>query len=699
MRREWTIAVLLAGITLALYWPVGRLGLISYDDPDYIVNNPAVQYGISVETISWALTSTQASNWHPITWLSHTLDCQLFGLNPGAFHLENLGFHIFNSLLLFIVLRKMTGAIWRSALVAALFAWHPTHIQSVAWISERKDMLSAFFMLLTLWAYSCHAQKVVSLDANKNTGLLTTKPYWLAVALFTLGLMSKPMLVTLPALLLLVDFWPLQRLSGAALSKMTFKKKFYLPDVSQLLWEKVPFALLSLVSVAITLNAQGEGGSIIPGDVLPWPTRLANVPVFYSAYLGKLFWPANLAIFYPYTFVPAWEKAGAALFLLLLTIFCVQQFRSRSWWLAGWLWFLIMLLPVIGLIQVGAQSIADRYTYLPSIGIFIIVVWSLNEFAASSCHRRTGIAIGCIAVTIACLADTHFQLGYWKDNITLTSHAIDVTNGNNFSCHFGLGNALMETGDFEAAATNFKAALRVEDTYPWKVNTFGIHHNFACALLLLDQPAAAEVEFRNALKQQPDDVFTHKYLGFALSSQGKTREAETEYATLMQLMPANPALVEEIEASKNLGQLMADLQARPTLELHVKIGESQARRGMYRSAIAHYQSALEFSPDSIETLNNLAWLIATCPQIKLRDGNRAIKLAERACELTYFRQTLFIGTLAAAYAEAGKFDEAIATAQRACDLAVKNGETDLARTNQELMELYRRHKSFPTAPL
>jgi cytochrome c-type biogenesis protein CcmH/NrfG len=711
MRQNIFICLALAGITLAVFWPVSRLDFFAYDDPLYIQLNPMVQGGITADSVWWAFTSYHAGNWHPVTWLSHALDCQLFGRNPGAFHLVNLAFHTANSLLLFIVLRKMTRAVWRSALVAALFAWHPAHVQSVAWISERKDLLSGFFMLLTLWAYARYAQgrsRVESRGSSAGSGSLAldarrwTFDYYLVLLFFALGLMSKPMLVTLPAILLLLDFWPLNRMSDSNRSAPPDRVTQF-SIFKDLLWEKIPFLALSLVSVMATFQAQGSSGFIIKAGDLPLPVRIANVPVFCTVYLEKLFWPENLAVFYPYRHIPFWEQAGSFLLLALLTVICLRRIHSQPAWLVGWLWFLIMLLPVIGLVQVGGQSIADRYTYLPSIGIFVIVAWGLGEIAAISSRWLTGLAIGTTALMLACLLDTQIQLKYWRNSITLFGHALDVTKENNSACHFGLGNALWhEGGDLDGAVTNFQAALQTGSAYPWVQNldNMAAHFNLGCVLLLTDKPEEAEVQLRAALKLNPNNAFAHMCIGDALSDQGKAAEAEAEYAAAIQLMPNNPVMLQTIEDSKTLARLRETLKTEPAPEIHVEMAQILTAKDKSKDAAEHYLAALKLKPEAPDILNNLAWLLATCTDKKVRDGSRAVQYARRACELTQFEQTVCLGTLAAAYAEAGKFDDAIAAAQRACDLAEKNGETDLLQKNRELLVLYRDHRPYhgPTNP-
>jgi tetratricopeptide (TPR) repeat protein len=698
MRRELIICLLLTGLVLGAYYPASHLGFLNYDDPDYVTSNPMVGGGLTWESVWWALTNSHDGNWHPVTWWSHMLDCQIFGLNPAGPHCVNIGWHIINTLILFLVLRKMTEAVWRSALVAALFALHPMHIQSVAWITERKDVLSGFFMLMTLWAYTQHAQQrqdetsegtiAYSFPALSTFLLPSARPLQLALLFFALGLMSKPMLVTLPAILLLLDFWPLNRATGLVHIRQCFQSSI----CKKLLLEKIPFFALSLATVMATLSSQKGAGFVITTDMLPLSERITNIPVFYMAYMEKLFWPENLAIFYPYQAISFWERAVALLLLVLLTVVCFRRLCFQPYWLVGWLWFLIMLLPVIGIVQVGGQSIADRYTYLPAIGPFIIVAWVLGELATISGRWLAGATVAGLVTVLACMLDTIQQIKYWQDDITLFKHALDVTKKNNSSCYFSLGCALWHSGDLDGAVRNFREALQVEPKYKWELNPLMVHHNLGCVFLALGKPAEAEIQFKAALPLEPQIAFAHKYLGDALSEQGKEAEAEVEFTTALQLEPGNPLLFQKIEASRTLAKLCATLKTQVTPETLVQIAEIQTILEQFQPAAGHYSDALKLKPDDSEILNNMAWLLATCPDQKVRDGNQAVKLAKYACELTGWQKTVYLGTLGAAYAEAGKFDEAIATAQRACALAIKNGETDIMQRNQELLGLYRAHK-------
>ncbi len=766
MRREVLICLLLAGITLGLYWPLGHLGFFDCDDPEYILTNPQVREGLSPDNAWWALTRYHAGNWHPVTWLSLMLDCQFFGPDPGVLHLENVLIHTANALLVFLVLRKMTRTVWRSALVAALFAWHPAHLQSVAWIAERKDVLSGFFMLLTLWAYTRYVQKAESRKQKAENGgrfpssilhPLSSPAYVLSLACCALGLMSKPMLVTVPFVLLLLDYWPLGRfpVSAFPLSR--------LPLFRQLLLEKVPFAGLSLATVLATFWAQGEAISKIGSDKLPLLERLGNAPVFVVCYLGKLFWPAHLAIFYAYWRVPVWEQVGCGALVALATVFCLWRLRfnpqpatrnPQPFLLTGWLWFLIMLLPVIGLVQVGGQSIADRYTYLPSIGLFIAVVWGLAELASrpapeprsadvppagsgtvpapvsrtggetppepaagtaalrsadklvggfrglcspqSSTVWRGAVAALAVACLVACLVDTRRQMKHWRNNVTLYQQAVEAAPKNNSTSYCGLANSQWLAGDLDGAARSFQAALQATTDYPWQKRDELCHHVLGIVRLSQNQPVAAEAEFEATLRAKTTPAvraYSHKYLGDALAGEGKTGEAEAEYALAEKLLPDNSGLRQQLATSRTLAGLRETSRTGPTPEIYAQMAGIEASGQLDRNALEDYLAALKLKPEAPEIMNNLAWLLATSHDRQVRDGNRAVQYARRACELTQYGTPAFLGTLAAAYAEAGKFDEAIATAQTACDRAAKEGDASRRQQNQELLQRYRAHQT------
>jgi hypothetical protein len=670
------LAAALLLLTLACFWPVGSLGFIGYDDLDYVYQNPHVQAGLTGDSVIWACTAIYDGNWHPLTWLSHMVDCEMFGLNPGAAHWVNLGFHLVNTLLLFGWLRELTGSRWRSLLVAALFAVHPLHVQSVAWIAERKDVLSGFFCLLTLRAYTCYCRQK------------TARDYFLVVVFFALGLMAKPMLVTLPVILLLLDFWPLHRLP-------IFDFRFSL--LKPLLLEKWPLILLSLASCVITLWAQQSANAMTSLQALPLLDRCAHAAVAYWLYLGKLFWPVNLAILYPMN--PAGPSstaaAGAAAALMLVSLVFFWWLRTKPYLLIGWVWFGIMLLPVIGLVQIGAQSMADRYTYLPALGIFILVAWGLAEVSAISGLWRgmmTGLSL---AVVLACGMDTRHQLAYWRGNVALFQHVVDVTPENNPLGNFYLGISHAEQGDLAAAAWCLSNSLAMAPNFDLARSRLGN------VLLVQKKYAEAEFHLQPVARAHPADLSVRVALGLALAGQAKYLAAQAEFQAAQQLNPTDAAIngllaanTRKAEMEQSLNELTDSLKASSTAGAYLQIAAAETALGRPAAAVLSYKSVLAREPDSLEALNNLAWILATCPDDGVRNGPEAVKLAERACEQAKFQKAIYLGTLAAAYAEAGRFDEAVATAQEAEVLAAKQGEEVMRQRNEELKRLYQSHQPF-----
>jgi hypothetical protein len=428
-RRTWFACLLLALATFAIYWPVRHYGFVDYDDDDYVFNNPMVRAGLSWQGFVWAFADQHDCNWHPLTWLSHMTDCQLFGLDAGAHHLVNVLFHCANAALLLLLLETMTGAFWRSALVAALFALHPLRVESVAWIAERKDVLSGFFFMPTLWMYVLHV-KNQSLSASGRTPV-KLRFYRCSWLFFLLGLLAKPMLVTVPLVLLLLDFWPLQRMEGFKLKVSSSENPA--KKLSVLLFEKLPFFLLSIISGIITLIAQRAGGGWVPADSHFFP-RIANVIIGYWGYIEKLLWPQNLSFLYlRSTRISAAEFFLAALVLSGISILAAANLRRRPWLATGWLWFLVMLAPVSGLLQIGRLSIADRYTYLPAIGFYLMTVWGIMDllavlFSQKAC--RWLATAGAAAILLACAILTRHQLAYWQNTETLMTRALQLDPNN-----------------------------------------------------------------------------------------------------------------------------------------------------------------------------------------------------------------------------------------------------------------------------
>ncbi|MHC4703520.1 MAG: tetratricopeptide repeat protein [Planctomycetota bacterium] len=491
------VYVALALSTLAVYWQVHDYGFVNFDDPDYVRKNPKVQSGITLDGIKWAFTTGHAANWHPLTWLSHMLDCQLFGASPGWHHLTNLLLHIANTLLLFAVLKRMTGTLWRSAFVAALFALHPCHVESVAWISERKDVLSTLFWMLTMAAYVRYVNRP------------RVSSYLLVLLTFALGLMAKPMLVTLPFVLLLLDYWPLGRFQdrppvehapqpGARmLGHLLPKRTFYL-----LLLEKIPFLVVTAASSVITFIVQRQIGAVATARQFPLISRIANTFASYLMYIRKMFWPSPLAMFYPYPPKADLMLQAAVAIPVLVSISLVVLYlmRSRKYLLTGWLWYLGTLVPVIGLLQVGDQAYADRYTYIPFIGLFIIIAWAVPDVLAKWRFRKTAFAVAAAVILLALSVATYFQQSCWRDTITLCEHAIKVTR-DNYKAHFSMMAVLLDQGKVKETIAHGREAVRIRPNYEKALG------GLAAALAQQGKTEEAVMYYTKALLLKPNLVF------------------------------------------------------------------------------------------------------------------------------------------------------------------------------------------------
>ncbi|MGD1087654.1 MAG: hypothetical protein ABR955_02880 [Verrucomicrobiota bacterium] len=625
MRRILFICLLLAGVTLAIYWPARNYDIVFLDDPLFVTDNPDVAAGLNWHSFVWAMTSVTAANWHPVTSFSFVLMHQFFGTNPGAEHLVNLFFHAANVVLLFLVLLQMTGATWRSAMVAAIFAWHPLRVESVAWISERKDVLFGFFTLLSLLCYARYAQQrsKAKFEPQVSAGRLGTRDYALALIFFVLGYMSKAMIVSLPFLFLLLDYWPLQRMTHG---------EFRMANLKPLLLEKIPFFVLAIFFSALTFWIQKtHAANFVTLERLGLMDRTGHAMQSYVQYVSKLFWPANLAVFYPYPQTQDFlEICLAGLLLLAISAFCVCQIARRPYLAVGWFWYLGTAVPIIGLVQVGAQAMADRYTYLPLIGPVISLVWLISDGVKSKSLRKFLLAPMTVVLLATCVILTRRQLQFWQNTITLFEHTIAVTP-ENAPAQYLLAVGLDREGRLEEAM---------------------LHYRIDVAIV-------------------PQNYRAYFRLGECFKRQGRWEQAAQEY---------NAAIAADVNADNYV--------------THLSLADALSHLGRNEEAKFHLDEALRIKPDSILTMNNLAWLLATCPDANVRDGARAIQLAERACELTDHQVPMCIGTLAAAYAEAGRFDDAIATAQKACALAKKLGKQGLLQKNQELLELYHAHKPY-----
>jgi len=682
-QTAWVAAILVLG-TVLLYAPVAGFAFINFDDGLYLFQNPQLKDGFSWRAFAWCFQAGYASNWHPLTWLSHLLDCQLFGLKPGPPHVVNAVLHAANAVILFVTLKRMTQAPWRSAMVAALFAWHPLRVESVAWVAERKDVLSAFFWMLSLYAY------VLYVEESRVRGPRRNGFYTLALVLFACGLMSKPMVITLPAALLLLDWWPLGR----------WGKDQPIPFY-WLLWEKLPFFLLAGGSCVMTLIAQDRGGAVATLNIVPWAARVGNAVVSYPAYLGKLFWPEHLSVIYSLVFQLPWlEIALAAGFVVGVTIAAGVFRLSRPYWLTGWLWFLGTLLPVIGLVQVGGQSMADRYTYIPSIGILIIVCWGMDDLTRPWPGRTPYLTALAAVLLTACAWQTNAQVKYWRNSGMLFQHSLAL-DPDNYLARCSYACYLRDQGELEPARLECQRAIRTAPSYVFGYSylsgilqmegkkdealsvlreSLKIRPDFSqarcdLAQLLLEKSliAEAESELQAGLKFDPDDAGLHLFLGYALARQSKFEPAEAQFAQAARLDPENPAS-------------------------HFQWALVLAAQRKTAAAVDQYRAALRLQPDFANALNNLAWLLAGSPDAGLRDGPEAVRLAARACALTQTNDAAKIQTLANACATAGHFDEAIAWAQKATEVALAHGQTNLAEQTSELQKLYHARRPYYDYP-
>ena len=484
--------------TSAVYWQVGGHEFIDFDDNAYVYQNPHVREGITGSNIVWAFTSVDAANWHPITWLSHMADAQIFGMNPRGHHLTSAVIHVVSTVLLFLLLLRLSGSLGKSWFVAALFALHPLHVESVAWVAERKDVLSAFFWFLTLYCYAAYVAR------------RGPKLYLLTLACFVMGLMAKPMLVTLPVVLLLLDYWPLNRYGRPESETGRPLWPGAASALAPLLKEKIPFFACSLLSAAVTVYAQHEGGALRSVELMPLGYRVGNAAIAYLRYLVKTLWPRDLAVMYPLPLtIPPWQIIGALLFLLLVSTAAVLARRRHPYLAVGWFWYLVTLVPVIGLVQVGDQAMADRYTYIPLVGLFILAAWGVPALAKDLPYRRGILTLAAAMAITASAAATWRQLGYWQDNVSLFRHALQVTSGN-FLAHNRLGTALGRKGDVDAAYREFQEALAIEP------NCYETHNNLGFSLAVKGNLDAAIKEYRVALALNPDYLTARANLEAAL---------------------------------------------------------------------------------------------------------------------------------------------------------------------------------------
>ena len=594
------VCIALCCVILIPYCQVKDYPFINYDDPMYVTENPHVLSGLTLKSLLWSFTTGYAVNWHPLTWISHMIDCALFGTAAGNHHLVSVLFHICNSLLLFIILRALSGAFWRSALVAALFALHPLHVESVVWVSERKDVLSAFFFFLTIGCYIWYVRQ-------RGCG-----QYFLIVLCFALALMAKPMAVTLPFVLLLLDFWPLNRITfreNTAAKQDGQKANFLtvfpphnhaLTDVKKLIFEKSPLLLLSIVSCVVTFMVQQKGGAINSLEIVPLKARAINAIIAYCLYIKKTIVPVDLAVFYPFSSTINWPVGIVCLiFLVVITIVALKNARKYPYVITGWLWFLGTLVPVIGLVQVGSQAMADRYSYIPLIGIFVITAWGSMDIIRHWQNCKGMVSTVWIAILIILLIMAQRQVGFWKDDITLFGHAAMVTR-DNYLAYNKLGLDLVDKGRVGEAIACYEKSLAIKPNYD------DAHNNLGVALATIGRIDEAIIHYIESLRINPRDEITNNNLGNALTRKGDIEEALIRFTEALRINPQyadtynnmGAALAQQGKIDEAVSRFKEALRLNPRYAYaKVNLGMALMQKGKIDEAIALYKEALRIKPD------------------------------------------------------------------------------------------------------
>jgi tetratricopeptide (TPR) repeat protein len=740
--RVTAVCLALAAVTFAVFGQTALFRFVNYDDNKYVYGNPPVGKGVTIQGLLWALTDDKTDHWHPLTWLSHMLDCQLYGLDAGGHHLTSVALQAAAAALLFLALREMTGSLWRSAFVAAVFAIHPLRAESVAWIAERKDVLSGVFFMLALWTYARYARQP------------SGGRYAAVVAAYALGLMSKNTLVTLPFVLLLLDWWPLRRwdLNGAGGGKG-------MRSFRGLVKEKIPLFLLSLASCVVTLRApQG----VIVSDRIPLLERLGNAVVSYAVYLWQMVFPAGLTIpcLYPPRGWPSWEIGLALVVLAAISVAVWACRRKRPYLLVGWLWYLGMLVPAIGIVQISYQAYADRFTYLPGVGVALAATWLVADWRLSRVALGS-IMAGVIGLLMVCAWQ---QTSYWQDSETLWTRSLACNKNNSIAaenlgvalvqdgkddaaitCFLraldlrpdfaearnSLGNAYLHTGRTDDAIACFQQALQTKPNYADAHNDLGtafcrngkvddgiaeiqqalslapdnvtFHCNLGNALLQKGEVDDAIAQYQAALRIDPDDSQSHFNLGIALAQARRLDEAILHYQKALQIRPAYA------EAENNLGNILTQarrldeaiwhfkkaLQINPAYgEAEYNLGGALLYKGNASEARDHFERALQLAPSEPTIQNSLAWLLAVSPDTSQRDGKKAVELASQADALTGGSNPLILRTLAAAFAQAGRYAEAVETAKRALQLAEAPSNATLAGELRYELQLYQTNSPY-----
>jgi tetratricopeptide (TPR) repeat protein len=601
-RKVFLVSFCLVAAVIVTYIPVIHSDFVGYDDELYVTENKQVQEGFTSESLKWAFTTFHSANWHPLTWLSHMLDCELYGLNPAGHHWTQVELHIVNTVLLFLILFKMTGALFKSAFVAALFALHPLHVESVAWVSERKDVLSTFFGLMTIFAY----HRYVKAPGFKN--------YLLIIIFLSLGLMAKPMLVTFPFVLLLLDFWPLKRFQFKNDREIQPDevKYFGFHGFLRLILEKIPLFIPVVISSVLTFLAQQSQGAVKALGALPLKNRVANAFVSYVSYTVKAVWPSNLAVFYPHpgNTIPAWQIIAAVLIIAVAIFLSIHSLKKYPYIAVGLFWYLGTLIPVIGLVQVGEQAMADRYAYIPLIGLFIPIAWGVPDLLKKWQYRKTVFSVFSVVVLSALAVCTSYQLRHWKNAITLFERTVKVTK-NNYHAENNLGTAFILV-DLDKAIFHYKESLKIKPDYVRALYNLGtalsdnrnydeavlyftkvlkinpkktdVRNNLANVLFMQGKPDEAISQYREILKTNSENADAHYNLAYMLSTQGKLDESVLHYGEAVKINP------EHVKAQYNLGKIL----------MH---------QGKIKEAFIHFAQAIKINPDYVQAYNKVGLIL------------------------------------------------------------------------------------------
>ncbi len=673
--------------TLVAYESMRHNSFVSYDDPRYITENPDIKAPITWQSLGRAFTQPHYYMWHPLTTFTNMLNYELFGLNPVGHHLVSLLLHIISVMLLFKILSDMTGTTWTSAFVAAVFALHPVQVESVAWAAELKTILSGLFWLLTMAAY-------IRYTRQPRTGR-----YVLLLLVFGLCILTKPTVVTLPLVLLLLDYWPLGRvIRGRQTEKAPKGKGRQEVSMRRLITEKIPLFVLSAILSVITFSVQQRGGAVMPLEKMPLDFRIANMFISYMRYIGKTIWPSRLAAFYPPlpANFPKTAEAACALLFILITVLCLYIGRRRKYIATGWLWYVGILVPTIGLVQAGAQAMANRYMYIPMLGLLIIITWTVKDFVANRPRWKMVSAVLAAVVLSSAIILTRMQVRHWQNSMTLFEYTLKVSE-NNALAENSYGCALLEAGRVDEAVLHLSKAVRISPIFSEARNNLGQ------VLLKQGRTDEAIVCFNELIKRKQDSAQVYYHLAVALSMQNKLDDAIKCLAKVLMLNPEYPGAHRKIGAAllatgkidEAIPHLNEALQINPDqAEVCANLGTAYTQLSKYRLAIQNWTRAVELEPNSADVLNNLAWLLATVNDPSVQDANKAIELAQRACELTGYKEPAILDTLAGAYAAAGRFNDAVTTAEQAVNAAKAHGQENMVSEIQNHIELYKAGRAY-----